>query len=239
MLPTEYYSSLVGYNAKEATNDANISVYGPSDGEGDLDLLRDEDSKSDGGGEDDDVKSDGGDDNDGKVVISFSELDMMINGANIPARGVIAKKVVGRGVVISCNNLRLKIIKKRTKSEQNLTKSRANGKRGKAQQSQSPVTVKKAANGYTSSGKHTVNSTKEGSISCTGYKVKDKTKYIPRSVPHAVLVFEKSTSDNDSATIFDSIEVDNVIQVGNHIDFKMKECDVARILDDGDHKVDL
>nr|GFC08051.1 hypothetical protein [Tanacetum cinerariifolium] len=33
-------------------------------GEGDLDLLRDEDDKSDGGGEDDDVKSDGGDDND-------------------------------------------------------------------------------------------------------------------------------------------------------------------------------
>ncbi|GJW10760.1 zf-CCHC domain-containing protein [Tanacetum coccineum] len=36
-----------------------------SDGEGDLDLLRDKDGKSDGGGEDDDVKSDGGDDNDG------------------------------------------------------------------------------------------------------------------------------------------------------------------------------
>ncbi|GJX76996.1 hypothetical protein Tco_0323807 [Tanacetum coccineum] len=35
------------------------------DGEGDLDLLQDEDGKSDGGGEDDDVKSDGGDDNDG------------------------------------------------------------------------------------------------------------------------------------------------------------------------------
>ncbi|GJY05113.1 hypothetical protein Tco_0371053 [Tanacetum coccineum] len=36
-----------------------------SDGESDLDLLRDEDGKSDGGGEDDDVKSNGGDDNDG------------------------------------------------------------------------------------------------------------------------------------------------------------------------------
>ncbi|GJS19181.1 hypothetical protein Tco_0447813 [Tanacetum coccineum] len=35
------------------------------DGEGDLDLLRDEDDKSDGGGEDDDGKSDGGDDDDG------------------------------------------------------------------------------------------------------------------------------------------------------------------------------
>ncbi|GKA52283.1 hypothetical protein Tco_0745479 [Tanacetum coccineum] len=34
-------------------------------GKGDLDLLGDEDGKSDGGGEDDDVKSDGGDDNDG------------------------------------------------------------------------------------------------------------------------------------------------------------------------------
>nr|GFA69835.1 hypothetical protein [Tanacetum cinerariifolium] len=31
----------------------------------DLDLLRDEDGKTDGGGEDDDVKSDGGDDNNG------------------------------------------------------------------------------------------------------------------------------------------------------------------------------
>ncbi|GKB61758.1 hypothetical protein Tco_0917944 [Tanacetum coccineum] len=38
---------------------------GGVDGEGDLDLLRDEDGKSDGGGEYDDVKSDGGDDNDG------------------------------------------------------------------------------------------------------------------------------------------------------------------------------
>nr|GEV14264.1 hypothetical protein [Tanacetum cinerariifolium] len=36
-----------------------------SDGEGDPDLLQDEDSKNDGGGEDDDVKSNGGDDNDG------------------------------------------------------------------------------------------------------------------------------------------------------------------------------
>ncbi|GKG05584.1 hypothetical protein Tco_0325670, partial [Tanacetum coccineum] len=34
-------------------------------GEGDVDLLRDKDGKSDGGGEDDYVKSDGGDDNDG------------------------------------------------------------------------------------------------------------------------------------------------------------------------------
>ncbi|GJY25174.1 hypothetical protein Tco_0399900 [Tanacetum coccineum] len=38
---------------------------GGVDGEGNLDLLRDEDGKSDGGGEDDYVKSDGGDDNDG------------------------------------------------------------------------------------------------------------------------------------------------------------------------------
>ncbi|GKD84996.1 hypothetical protein Tco_1356150 [Tanacetum coccineum] len=29
MLPTEYYLSLVGYNTKEATNDANIYVYRP------------------------------------------------------------------------------------------------------------------------------------------------------------------------------------------------------------------
>ncbi|GJW28036.1 hypothetical protein Tco_0044911 [Tanacetum coccineum] len=35
------------------------------DGEVDLDLLRDKDGTSDGGGEDDDGKSDGGDDNDG------------------------------------------------------------------------------------------------------------------------------------------------------------------------------
>ena len=43
-----------------------------------------------------------------------------------------------------------------------------------------------------------------------------------------------------SATLSDSNEVDNVIQVGNQIGFKMngKECDVAHILDDGDHKVD-
>ncbi|GJX56085.1 hypothetical protein Tco_0285982 [Tanacetum coccineum] len=72
-----------------------------SDGEGDLDILRDEDGKSDGGGEDDDgVKSDGGDDNDGKVVISSSESDMMTNGANTPARGVVAGKGVRRGVVV-------------------------------------------------------------------------------------------------------------------------------------------
>ncbi|GKE53134.1 hypothetical protein Tco_1488290 [Tanacetum coccineum] len=36
-----------------------------SDGESDLDLLQDEDGKSDGGGEDDDVNSNDGDDNDG------------------------------------------------------------------------------------------------------------------------------------------------------------------------------
>nr|GEZ97216.1 hypothetical protein [Tanacetum cinerariifolium]GFA06671.1 hypothetical protein [Tanacetum cinerariifolium] len=36
-----------------------------SDGEGDLDLLQDEDGKSNGSGKDDDVKSGGGDHNDG------------------------------------------------------------------------------------------------------------------------------------------------------------------------------
>nr|GEY95228.1 hypothetical protein [Tanacetum cinerariifolium]GEZ18200.1 hypothetical protein [Tanacetum cinerariifolium] len=41
------------------------TVVGGGDGEGDLDLLRDEDGKSDGDGEEDNVKSDGGDDNDG------------------------------------------------------------------------------------------------------------------------------------------------------------------------------
>ncbi|GKD08176.1 RNA-directed DNA polymerase, eukaryota, reverse transcriptase zinc-binding domain protein, partial [Tanacetum coccineum] len=136
-----------------------------------------------------------------------------------------------------------------------------------------------------SSGKHTANSTEEGSTSCTGYKVKDKTKDIPRSASHVVLVFEKCTSDNndemsttspvqnqnpplnESTTgkstdypinyssrgvdtqprtknigksfLSDSNEVDNVIQAGNEIGFKMnrKECDVARILDDGDHNL--
>ncbi|GKB09452.1 hypothetical protein Tco_0837764 [Tanacetum coccineum] len=39
---------------------------GGSDGQGDLDLLRDEDGKNDGDGEDDDGKSDGGEDDDGK-----------------------------------------------------------------------------------------------------------------------------------------------------------------------------
>ncbi|GJT67513.1 hypothetical protein Tco_1018993 [Tanacetum coccineum] len=38
---------------------------GGSDGEGNLDLLRDEDDKSNGGGEDDDGMSDGCDDDDG------------------------------------------------------------------------------------------------------------------------------------------------------------------------------
>ncbi|GKE41276.1 hypothetical protein Tco_1464681 [Tanacetum coccineum] len=74
MLPTEYYSSLVGYNTKGATM-TNLSIYGPgcfsrlqmlasmlspsdsicsggggtdggSDSEGGLDLLRDEDGNS-------------------------------------------------------------------------------------------------------------------------------------------------------------------------------------------------
>ncbi|GJR95801.1 cysteine-rich receptor-like protein kinase [Tanacetum coccineum] len=129
--------------------------------------------------------------------------------------------------------------------------------------------------GYRSSGKHTANSTEEGSTSCTGYKVKDKTKDIPRSASHAILVFDKCTSDNNEAmsttspvqnqnpplnesttgkstdypinyssksgTVSDSNEVDNVIQAGNEIGFKMnrKECDVARILDDGDHNIKL
>ncbi|GJU32928.1 hypothetical protein Tco_1176517 [Tanacetum coccineum] len=39
-------------------------------GEEDLDLLRDKDGKSDGGGEDDDFKSDGGVDNDGIIDVS-------------------------------------------------------------------------------------------------------------------------------------------------------------------------
>ncbi|GJZ84214.1 hypothetical protein Tco_0649553 [Tanacetum coccineum] len=45
---------------------------------------------------------------------------------------------------------------------------------------------------------------------------------------------------NPSVIVSDSNEVDNVIQVGNEIGFKMngKECDVARILDDEDHNVD-
>ncbi|GKB71842.1 hypothetical protein Tco_0933254 [Tanacetum coccineum] len=44
---------------------------GDGGGEGDLDLLRDVDGKSDGGGEDDDDKSDGGD-----VGISFPDRRM-------------------------------------------------------------------------------------------------------------------------------------------------------------------
>ncbi|GKC48676.1 hypothetical protein Tco_1071421, partial [Tanacetum coccineum] len=36
----------------------------------------------------------------GKVVISSSESDMMTNGMSTPARGVVAGKGVGRGVVI-------------------------------------------------------------------------------------------------------------------------------------------
>nr|GEU33253.1 hypothetical protein [Tanacetum cinerariifolium] len=61
-------------------------TYDGSHGEGYLDLLRDEDGKSDGGGENDDVKSDGSDNND----------DVMTNGANTPARGVVVGKGVGR-----------------------------------------------------------------------------------------------------------------------------------------------
>ncbi|GJV23761.1 hypothetical protein Tco_1376456 [Tanacetum coccineum] len=50
-----------GTTAGDGDGDTNDG----SDGEGNLDLLQDEDGKSDGGGKDDDVKSDGGDDNDG------------------------------------------------------------------------------------------------------------------------------------------------------------------------------
>nr|GEW00660.1 hypothetical protein [Tanacetum cinerariifolium] len=63
-------------------------VVGGGDGEGELDLLQDDDGKSDGDGEDDDGKSDGGDDND--------ESDMMRSRANTPARGVVTGKRVGR-----------------------------------------------------------------------------------------------------------------------------------------------
>ncbi|GJT57554.1 hypothetical protein Tco_0992608 [Tanacetum coccineum] len=97
MLPTERYSSLVGYNTNGATL-TNLSVYGPkclsgfqmlayklspsgliccgggSDGESGLDLLRDE-----------------------------GESDMMTNGVNTSARGVVVarKKNVGQGVVVA------------------------------------------------------------------------------------------------------------------------------------------
>ncbi|GKE20740.1 hypothetical protein Tco_1432252, partial [Tanacetum coccineum] len=60
-----------------------------NNGEGDLDLLRDEDGKSDGGAG---LTS--------KVVISLLESDMMSNGANTLTRGVVAGKGVRRGVVI-------------------------------------------------------------------------------------------------------------------------------------------
>ncbi|GKC39826.1 hypothetical protein Tco_1052210 [Tanacetum coccineum] len=63
--------------------------------------------------------------------------------------------------------------------------------------------------GYRYSGKHAVNSTEEGSTSCTGYKVKDKTKYIPRSVPHAILAFDKSTEDNDAMSTTSHIQNQN------------------------------
>ncbi|GJT13739.1 hypothetical protein Tco_0860781 [Tanacetum coccineum] len=46
-------------------SDGGGTAVGGGYGEGDLDLLRDKDGKSDGDSEDDDGKSDGGDDNDG------------------------------------------------------------------------------------------------------------------------------------------------------------------------------
>ncbi|GJR03845.1 hypothetical protein Tco_0283220 [Tanacetum coccineum] len=105
MLPTECYSSLVGYNTNGATL-TNLSVYGPeclsgfqmlaymlspsgliccgggSDGESGLDLLRDEGGKSDE---------------------SSGYRLMMTNGVNTSARGVVVarKKNVGQGVVVA------------------------------------------------------------------------------------------------------------------------------------------
>nr|GEV09058.1 hypothetical protein [Tanacetum cinerariifolium] len=118
---------------------------GSGGGEGNLDLLRDKNGKSDDGGEDDDGKSGGGDSIGisflgrrikaershidprlmsrrknlvgihtklvcdpmmagacltGKVVITSSESNMMDNGVNTPARGVVVGKCMGRGVVI-------------------------------------------------------------------------------------------------------------------------------------------
>ncbi|GKB83161.1 hypothetical protein Tco_0950056 [Tanacetum coccineum] len=92
---------------------------GGGDGEGDLDLLRDKDGKSDGDGEDNNGKSDSGSKDDdgisdgtnkasmrsddggagltGKVVISS---DMMTNGANTLACGVVAGKGVRQGLVL-------------------------------------------------------------------------------------------------------------------------------------------
>nr|GEV67263.1 reverse transcriptase domain-containing protein [Tanacetum cinerariifolium] len=100
---------------------------GGGGGEGDLGLLRDDggkrngnreddDGKIDSGGEEDDGNSDGSsgyqpdknstrsDDDSagltGKVVISSSESNMMTNDMSTPARGVVAGKGVGQGVVI-------------------------------------------------------------------------------------------------------------------------------------------
>ncbi|GJS55862.1 hypothetical protein Tco_0629224 [Tanacetum coccineum] len=98
--------------------DGGDGIDGGGSGEGDLDLLRDVDGKSDGDGEDGDGKSDG-DDSEcevtqqsqsnprlvrhspkgrslSKVVVSSSYLDMMINGTSTPVRSVVA----GKGVVI-------------------------------------------------------------------------------------------------------------------------------------------
>ncbi|GJX91683.1 hypothetical protein Tco_0345009 [Tanacetum coccineum] len=55
----------MSFRTDSICSDGGGTTVGGGDGDGNLDLLRDKDGKSDGGGEDDDGKSDGGDDNDG------------------------------------------------------------------------------------------------------------------------------------------------------------------------------
>ncbi|GJX73524.1 hypothetical protein Tco_0312119 [Tanacetum coccineum] len=73
-----------------------------NDGESSLDLLRDEDAGVRSG--------DGGAGLTGKVVISSSESDMMINGVNTPARGVVAGKGVGQDMVMVLRQSRVLLI---------------------------------------------------------------------------------------------------------------------------------
>nr|GEU83071.1 hypothetical protein [Tanacetum cinerariifolium] len=73
-----------------------------------------------------------------------------------------------------------------TKSEQNWTKSRANGKRGKTRQSQSPVTVKKA--------------TKRRKYKLNGPKLKFKEDLFASGVKHGIIQ-DSSDPSNDNSNV--------------------------------------
>ncbi|GJT64253.1 hypothetical protein Tco_1015733 [Tanacetum coccineum] len=86
-------------NASGGSGSGDGDTDGGGDGEGDLDLLRDEDGKSDGDDKDDDGKSDGGEDDDGNSDGSYGyHVDNGLEGRDRPDKADMRSGDDGAGL---------------------------------------------------------------------------------------------------------------------------------------------